>query len=219
MRIWVVDDQREVREGVTELIERRVPAARVTGQFARGSEVLKALDGGRAFEVALVDLGLPDMQGEEVIRHLRSCRPPAAIIAFTIRFDEEAVFSALRAGASGYVTKEASDQTIVDAIVSGASGAAPFSPEVSRCVAKSFWASSQAHRRTTVAQPSAALTPREREVLDLVCTGASYREVGQALGISLGTIQTHIKSIYGKLGVANKAEAVRWVLGAPSSSR
>ena len=219
MRIWVVDDQREVREGVAELIQRRVVAACITGQFARGGDALKALQEGRVFEVALVDLGLPDMQGEEVIRHLRLGRPHGAIVAFTVRFDEDAVFSALRAGASGYLTKDASDQTVIDAIESAASGAAPFSPKISGSVAKSFWVSTQNERRQTDVRASAALTRREREVLDLICTGASYREIGGALGISLGTIQTHIKSIYAKLGVANKAEAIRWLLGAPSISR
>ena len=89
MRIWVVDDQREVREGVAELIQRRVVAACITGQFARGGDALKALQEGRIFEVALVDLGRPDMQGEEAMRHLRLGRPHGAIVAFTVRCDEE----------------------------------------------------------------------------------------------------------------------------------
>jgi len=180
---------------------------------------VKALHEGRGFDVALVDLGLPDLPGADVIRQLRSGRPEHAIVAFTVRFDEEAVFSALRAGASGYVTKDASDQTILDAIQSAASGAAPFSPKISQTVAKSFWLSAPAPAPMSDAPPATALTPREREVLDLVCTGASYREIGCALGVSLGTIQTHIKSIYAKLGVASKAEAVRWLFGAPSVSR
>lgn len=219
MRVWVVDDEVEVREGVAELIERRVAAARVTGQFARGREALRAVRERRVFDLALVDLGLPDMHGEDVIRQLRAHRPLEAIIAFTIRCDEAAVFATLRAGASGYVTKDASDQDIVDAIQSAASGAAPFSREISRTVAQSFWISPHAERATSATEPIAALTPREREVLELVCTGASYREIGAALGITLGTIQTHIKSIYTKLGVANKAEAVRWVMSAPSAAR
>ena len=99
--------------------------------------------------MALIDLGLPDIQGVEVIRQLRARNPSAAIIAFTVRFDDDAVFSALRAGASGYVTKDVTDQHLVDAVQSAAAGSAPFSPAICRRVAESFWAPVQ--RATGVA--------------------------------------------------------------------
>lgn len=213
MRIWVVDDQHEVREGVSKLLERCLTGARVTGMFGLGGDAVKAAEEGQAFEVALIDLCLPDIPGEDVVRQLRSFRPQDAIVAFTVRFDDQAIFSALRAGASGYVTKDASEQAVVEAVQSAAAGAAPFSPAISLSVARSFWGSPPQARGSQQAPRSASLTPRERQVLDLVCTGASYQEIGHALGVSLGTIQTHIKSIYTKLGVANKAEAMRWLLG------
>jgi DNA-binding NarL/FixJ family response regulator len=219
MLAWVIEDQREVREGVASVIERRVAAAQVTGMFAEGRAALRAVARGEPFDVALVDLGLPDMRGADLIRQLRCQRGDSAIVAFTVRFDDEALFSALRAGASGYITKDASDECIVHAVQSAASGAAPFSPDIGRRVAASFW-STPSNTEASDPKPTAAvLTPRERQVLDLIGTGASYREIGVALGISLGTVQTHIKSVYGKLGVGTKVEAIWSSRGASAPSR
>jgi DNA-binding NarL/FixJ family response regulator len=218
MLAWVIDDQREIREGVVALIEQATGGAHTARPFAYGQDALQAVDRGEPFEVALVDLGLPDITGADLIRQLRSQRPGAAIITFTVRFDDDAVFSALRAGASGYLTKDAPNDRIVDAVRSAASGAAPFSPDVGRRVAASFW-SSQQQRELTISDPSEVLTSRERQVLDLICTGASYREIGAALGITLGTVQTHIKNVYGKLGVGTKVEAMRCTLSASSRDR
>jgi len=218
MLVWVIDDQREIREGVASLLERRLDAAQITGLFAQGHDALEALVRGEPVDVALVDLGLPDMGGADLIRQLRFARRDAAIIAFTVAFDDEALFSALRAGASGYITKDAPDQDIVDAVRSAASGAAPFSPDIGRRVAASFWPPPRGPAPRDP-DPIIVLTPRERQILDLICTGASYRDIGAALGITLGTVQTHIKNVYGKLGVCTKVEAMRWTLGATSPQR
>jgi DNA-binding NarL/FixJ family response regulator len=218
MRVWIIDDQREIREGVALLIEQRVAAAEITGLFGRGGDALEDVARGGAFDVALVDLGLPDMRGADLIRQLRCGSRDAAIIAFTVRFDDEAVFSALRAGASGYLTKDAPGRDIIDAVRSGASGAAPFSPDIGRRVAASFWPS-VGERKSSAPDPAVVLTPRERQILDLICSGASYRDIGAALGITLGTVQTHVKNVYGKLGVGSKVEAMRWTLGASTPSR
>jgi len=218
MLVWVIDDQRDVREGVAALIEQRVTAAQIAGLFATGHDAINALARGEPFDVALVDLGLPDIQGADLIRQLRVGRPSVAIIAFTVRFDDEALFSALRAGASGYITKEAADRDIVDAVQSAASGAAPFSQDIGRRVAASFW-SSAGDREPSEPDPAAVLTARERQILDLICRGASYRDIGTALGITLGTVQTHVKNVYGKLGVGSKIEAMRCTLAASSPQR
>jgi len=215
MRIWVIDDQEEIRDGVASVIQQRVVGAQVTGVFALGQDALAAAAGSNAFDVALIDLGLPDMAGTDLIRRLRAGNQDAAIIAFTVRFDDEALFSALRAGASGYLTKDAPTEDIVHAVHTAASGAAPFSPHIGRRVAASFWSSPSEPKAT----PPVVLTPRERQILDLLCTGASYRDVGTALGITLGTVQTHVKNLYGKLGVCTKIEAMRWTLETSATPR
>jgi len=218
MLVWVVEDQREVLNGVAALIEGRVAGAQVAGRFARGAEAMEAIARGERFDVALVDLGLPDLPGAELIGQLRRARRDAAIIAFTVRFDDDALFSALRAGASGYLTKNASEADIVAAVTAAASGAAPFSPEIGRRVAASFWSPS-AEPRPSSPTTAVILTPREREILDLICSGASYSDIGSALGIALGTVQSHVKNVYGKLGVGSKVEAMRWMLGTSSPQR
>lgn len=218
MLAWLIDDHRETVEGVASLIERGLAGAQITGRFARGRDALQAVARGEPFDVALIDLGLPDIAGADLIRQLRARRPNAALIAFSARVDDEAVFSALRAGASGYITKDAPNQTIIDAVQSAASGAAPFSPDIGRRVAASFW-SAQDQRELIAPDPTVGLTSRERQVLDLISTGASYREVGVSLGITLGTVQTHIKNVYGKLGVATKVEAMWCTRGALSRAR
>lgn len=213
MLVWVIDDQREIRDGVASLIEQRIPTAQVTGLFGSARDALEAVALGAGFDVAMVDLGLPDIPGAHLIRKLRCWRRDAAIIAFTMRFDDDALFSALRAGASGYITKDAPVSDIIDAVQSGASGAASFSPDIGRRVAASFWSSPDEHQ-TKAPDPAVVLTPRERQILDLLCAGASYRDIGLALGIRLGTVQTHVKNVYGKLGVGSKVEAIRWTLEA-----
>ncbi|HYQ42042.1 MAG TPA: response regulator transcription factor [Polyangiaceae bacterium] len=219
MLAWIIDDQREIREGVASLIERGLADTQIaTGLFAQGRDALRASARGEPFDVALIDLGLPDMAGADLIRQLRAGRPNAALIAFTVRFDDDALFSALRAGASGYITKDAPAQSIIDAVQSAASGAAPFSPEIGRRVAASFW-SSQGPRDPLELDPTVSLTSRERQVLDLICTGASYQEIGVTLGIALGTVQTHIKNVYGKLGVGTKVEAMWCTRGVSSRAR
>jgi DNA-binding NarL/FixJ family response regulator len=218
MLAWVIDDQLAIREGIISLIERGIAGAQPTRPFKHGCDALQAVARGEPFDVALVDLGLSDIAGTELIRQIRARRLDAAIIVFTNRFDDEAVFSALRAGASGYITKDAPDQYLIDAVRAGASGAAPFSPDIGRRVAASFWPSQHKHEPIE-SNPTDVLTSRERQVLDLICTGASYREIGVALRIGLGTVQTHIKNVYGKLGVGTKIEAMRCTLDASSRAR
>lgn len=171
--------------------------------FGTALEILAAIEQGAVFDVALVDLGLPGLTGQRLIGELRRRREALPIIAFTVREDDTAIFEALRAGAVGYITKHASLSELIAAIHAAEQGAAPLSPGVSRRVVSQFWP--EALRAPGL---TSTLTPREREVLDLLCTAATYRDVATLLGISEGTVQSHVKKIYGKLGVNSKAGAV-----------
>ena len=205
-RVCLIDDDDSLREDVVRAVGSGLGDFDITA-FERPSRLFRAMDGGQRFDVALVDLGLPEMSGEVVIRELRRRHAGMPALAFTVRDDDAAVFSALRAGASGYITKQIPVADLVEALRAAARGAAPLSPNISHRVIAKFWIAG-----CPTAAIGADLTVREREVLELVCNSASYREVASVLGISQGTVQTHIKNIYRKLGVTSKAEAVRMAL-------
>ena len=202
LRVCLIDDDDWIRVDVGRALVAGEHGFTLTS-FATAREGLAAVERGEIFDVALVDLGLPDLTGQALIRELRRRREALPIIAFTVREDDDAIFEALRAGAVGYITKHASLPDLIGAIHAAAQGAAPLSPSVSRRVVSRFWPEPR-----HALEVDFALTPREREVLDLLCTAASYRDVATALGISEGTVQSHVKKIYGKLGVNSKAEAV-----------
>jgi DNA-binding NarL/FixJ family response regulator len=162
---------------------------------------LSALDAREPeLDVALVDLGLPDGSGVEVLRKLRATRPDADAIVITVFDDARTVLKAIEAGARGYVLKGWTDEQIVSALREAAAGGAPMTPRIARLVLDALSARRRDERDVE------ALTAREVEVLNLLCEGRTYREVAHALGIALGTVQTHVKAIYAKLEVCSKAE-------------
>lgn len=213
VRACLVDDDDLIRGAITTAFARKDHGVVVTA-FGKPSEVLAAVDRGEIFDVALVDLGLPEVSGQVLIRELRRRCETLPVLAFTVREDDSAVFSALGAGAVGYITKMASTTELVGALQSAMRGGGPLSPSVSGRVVAKFWSAS-----SPLMTMDADLTAREREVLELLCNAASYREVALLLGISEGTVQTHIKRIYSKLGVSSKADAVRMVLGRQDRAR
>jgi DNA-binding NarL/FixJ family response regulator len=164
---------------------------------------LDAVDRGLEFEVALVDLHLPDRPGTDLLRQLQRSRPNAVLLAFTQFDDSESIFTALECGASGYLLKTTSPPRLLRALVEARDGGAPMSPTVARKVVESF--------RQRKRRPAAfALSEREADVLKLLATGTSYAETGHQLGIGLGTVQTHVKNIYRKLEVNSREEAADW---------
>ena len=213
-RVWLVDDDAELRASVVEALSAADTSLRITGSFGSPSEVRAALDRGEEPGVALVDLGLPETGGQALIRELHQRKPSVAVLAFTVRADDDAVFSALRAGARGYITKDASPAELIRAVQDAESGGAPLSRGIGLRVVSRFWQTNESS-----ANAVETLTARERSVLEVLCTGASYREAGHWLGLSEGTIQTHVKRIYEKLGVCSKAEAVRMACEAGLASR
>lgn len=201
-RLWLVDDDDDLRTSFAQAMQSD-DRLQLTGSHATADAALAAVRSGASFDVALIDLGLANASGVRLIGELRKLVPTAPLLAFTVRTDDAALFAALRAGASGYLTKEASLQEILTATTASLQGVAPLDRGISLRVVSRFW--------QCEAQGSnvSELTARERSVLEVLCTGASYRETARLLGIAEGTIQTHVKHIYEKLGVTSKAEAVR----------
>ncbi len=201
IRVWLVDDDGDVRAGMAHALSANPYGIELTRCFADGRSALAEVAAGGKWDVALVDLGLLDVTGDFVIRQMRQSLPQTTMVAFSVRRDDQAIFSALRAGADGYLTKELPPGDIMRAIVAATLGEPPLTPHVRRRLVASFW--------PVPVRGQAQLTGREQEVLDLLCTGASYKEVGRLLEIAEGTVQSHVKNLYGKLGASSKAEAVR----------
>jgi DNA-binding NarL/FixJ family response regulator len=171
----------------------------VVGEVGTAEKALALLAGGVDVDVALVDLRLPGMSGHELISIAKAQWPRVELVVLTGFADNQSIYEALRAGATGYLLKDAGPDEVASAIDEVCDGGAPMSPAIARRVLAGF----HAHREG----PEPDLTDREREVLDLLTRGASYPQIGLGLGISTNTVQSHIRSIYRKLQVSTKSEA------------
>jgi DNA-binding NarL/FixJ family response regulator len=154
-------------------------------------------------DLALVDLGLPDMSGIEVIRLLRNRFPKIPIMVISVVTDERSVVAAIRAGAKGYILKDDSEGLIAQAVSHILAGEYPISPSLAYTLFKMAGAP-----QDMVGDLEFNLSPRELETLQFISKGHTYSEVGTLMGISLNTVQTHVRSIYSKLNVKTQGQAV-----------
>jgi DNA-binding NarL/FixJ family response regulator len=200
IRVAIVDDQREIREGLRFLID-ATAGYRCAGAFASMEEALPALNTALA-DVVLCDIGLPGMSGIDGIRLLNERHPGLKLVALTVYEDEDRVFHALCAGASGYLLKNTPPARLLERLQEVMRGGAPLSPEVAARVVALF---------KDFQPPDDAdchLTPHEVRLLKLLAEGHSYKTAAATLGSSVNTVAFHMKSIYAKLQVHSKSEAV-----------
>ena len=195
IRVAVVDDDADIRESLA-LLRGGTSGFRCTGAYADIEEALEGLARESA-HVVLMDIGLPGASGIEGAAAIRRLWPEVDVVMLTVHADEELVFLALAAGATGYLLKESTTERILDAIREVRRGGAPMSRAIARRVVGSF-------RRPE----SSPLSARETEVLAHLCEGRSYRDVAKELFVSEETVHFHIKNIYRKLEVHSKSEAV-----------
>jgi DNA-binding NarL/FixJ family response regulator len=198
--IALVEDDDEARGRLVASI-RADSSLKLIGEYRTGGEALAGLAAG-APDVFLVDLGLPDMPGLEVVRRVAAQHPACDILVVTIFGDENSVIGALEAGARGYLLKGGLEYDIAEDIRQLRNGGSPLSPVIARQVLK----------RLVPAKPSALersqLTPRESEILNAIARGFSYAETAELLHLSPQTVHTHLKNVYKKLAVHSKTEAV-----------
>lgn len=196
---WIVEDQAGAAEWLAKALREAYPETplRLAGSLA-AARGLYQQDG--APELALIDLGLPDGSGIELIDQLGRDAPDCQCIVTTIFADDVHLFPALRAGARGYLLKDQAQADIVRALRGIIAGEPPLSPVIARRLLKVFAPETQANA-------DAGLTPREREVLGLIAKGYKLAEVAQQLGIAHNTAATFVKSVYRKLKVSSRAEA------------
>jgi DNA-binding NarL/FixJ family response regulator len=200
VRVVIIEDVREVREGLASLIHGS-NGFLCTSSYRSMEDALKGIASSRP-DVILTDIGLPGMDGIEGTRILRERFPEVPILALTVYDDDENVFNAICAGASGYLLKNTTPARLLESLREVADGGAPMSPEVARRVVKLFREFRPPERA------SYHLTPQETELLKLMIEGHHYKTAARELGISVNTVSFHLKHIYEKLQVHSKTEAV-----------
>ncbi len=211
VRVLLADDQRLVRESLGTLLG-LLPGIEMVASASDGQEAL-ALADEHSPDVVLMDLRMPRMDGIEATRRLRERRPDVRVIALTTYADDESVLGALRAGARGYLTKDASSDDIRAAILTVAAGEAALDPSVQHHVVAALAGDDARHAAAGAAAESELpddLTPREAEVLALIAEGLTNVEIAERLFVSPTTVKSHINHLFTKAGLRDRAQAVNY---------
>ncbi len=199
VRVAVVEDSRAEREALTVIL-RGYPGFQCVGAFANGEEAIEGLPGLNP-DVILMDIHLPGVSGIECVRILRSMLPQARLLMLTVFEDGAHIFDALRAGAHGYLLKATRANDLLEAVCQVRDGGAPMSATIARQVVEAFHTSPES---TEIMR----LSPREREIVELLSQGFQYKEISEKIGIGIATVRTHIGRIYEKLHVRSRAEVM-----------
>ena len=207
--IIIVEDEPEFRRRFAQIIENE-PTMRLAGVAANKREAQALIDR-ENFDVMLIDLGLPDGTGIDLIRNVSQRKPDVDIMVVTVFGDEQHVVSSIEAGATGYILKDSTPADVISCIRLLRAGGSPVSPVVARSVLRAI----RSRMGSGTATPTRAANPennplsaRETEILQLLAKGTSFNEIGEILGISPHTVTAHIKKIYRKLAVHSRGEAV-----------
>ena len=207
-RVLIVEDDAAFRKRYAEMLSHDA-SFEVVASVGTGGEGLAMLDL-REPDVLLVDLGLPDISGIEVIRHANQTLPKCECMVVTVFGDEEHVLASIEAGAAGYLLKDASEESFIAGIRELINGGSPISPIIARRLLKRFQSDSGPAAVDAASESSSgvALSVREKEILLLASKGFNYPEMGKLMGISPHTVTSHVKKIYRKLAVHSRGEAV-----------
>ncbi|TDD36316.1 response regulator transcription factor [Actinomadura sp. KC06] len=206
-RILVVDDQTVVREGLVLLLE-LLPGLDVAGACGDGEQAV-AMVAELDPDVVLMDLRMPRMDGVEATRRIKEAHPDVEIVVLTTYADDESIFAALRAGARGYLTKDAGADEIARAIAAVRGGAAQLDPAVQRRLVEAVATGDRPRGPGRDGLPD-GLTRREAEVLALIARGRSNAEIAGDLFISEATVKTHINNLFAKASLRDRAQAVTY---------
>ena len=202
VRILIADDHPLVRSGMRALLT-ATEDLEVVGEAATGEEAM-SLAAALQPDVIVMDLRMPGINGIEATRRIMQSYPHMRILVVTLFEDDDSVFAALRAGARGYILKEANEVEVLRAIRAVGGGDAIFSSTIAQRLLGFF----AAPRPAALAAPFPDLTDREREILTLIAQGCSNGEIAQTLVISLKTVRNYISSIFSKLQVVDRAQAI-----------
>jgi DNA-binding NarL/FixJ family response regulator len=198
-RIAIVEDNKVIRESLAEFVQSD-PECRCVCTCSTAEEALKVIPGHQP-EIVLMDIQLPNTSGIECTAQLKQMLPSIQIIMVTVYEDTERIFKALRAGACGYLLKRCTPEELLSAVREVRQGGVPMSREIARKVIASF------QEPLTAAAEVEDLSPREREILELLADGYPNKEIASRLGLSDGTVRWHLRHVYHKLHVRSRTEA------------
>lgn len=200
IRVLIADDHPLFRDGLRVMLE-AAGGFEVVGEATTGEEAV-ALAAGLQPDVVLMDIAMPGVNGIEATRRIVAADPQARVLMLTMLEDDDSVFAALRAGARGYLLKGARQEEALRALRAVANGEAIFGPVIAQRMAQYF----AVRRSATASFPE--LTEREREILDLLAQGRSNAQIADELVVSLKTVRNHVSTIFNKLQVADRAQAM-----------
>jgi DNA-binding NarL/FixJ family response regulator len=198
-RIAIIEDNKIIRESLVEFVQAD-PECRCVCACATAEEALTAIPRHQP-EIVLMDIQLPNLSGIECTAQLKRMIPSLHIIMVTVYEDTERIFRALRAGACGYLLKRCTPEELISAIREVRQGGAPMSRDIARKVIASF----QEPLKTTAEMEE--LSPREREILELLAQGLPNKEIAHRMGVNDGTVRWHLRHVYDKLHVRSRTEA------------
>jgi DNA-binding NarL/FixJ family response regulator len=205
--VALVEDNAGLRESLGALLNRTLPGFRCIGAFADAEIALREIPQ-LSPNVVLMDIGLPRLSGIDCVRRLKELLPEVRIVMLTVFADPDHIFEALKAGASGYLSKRTQPLVLLESIRVVARGGAPMSGDIAARVVEYF------NRQGAAAAPlETGLTAREREILEHLAEGCLYKEIADRVGIALDTVQWHIRNIHRKLHVRSRSEAIAKHLG------
>ncbi len=199
IKVGIVEDNKTLREGFETLIN-RTPGLQCVCTCTTVAEALRKIPKAHP-DVVLMDIQLPDKSGVECTAQVKELLPSVHIIIVTVYEDSDRIFQALRAGACGYLLKRAKPERVIAAIQEAQEGGVPMTPEIARKVIGHF------REQAAAASEAESLSPREKEVLQLVMHGLANKEIAERLGVTLAAVKWHLQHIYEKLHVHSRTEA------------
>jgi len=200
IKVAIVDDDEGIRTSLAALI-RRNASFRLAGDYADAETALKEIPR-HPPDVVLMDINLPGMKGYECVRQLKAALPAVQFLMLTVYEDSDSLFNSLKAGASGYLLKRTASARLLEAIRDVHSGGAPMTPQLARRVVQFF------SKPAGADSPVARLTPGEKEFLDQLANGYAYKEIADRMKISIDTVRSYVRTVYEKLHVHSRTEAV-----------
>ena len=200
IKVAIVEDDEGIRSSLSALI-RRSSDLRLTGDYPDAETALKSIPKNPP-NVVLMDINLPGINGVECVRQLKASVPEVHFLMLTVYEDSDSLFNSLKAGASGYLLKRTATARLLDAIQEVYTGGSPMTPQLARRVVQFF------SRPQESASKVSHLTPGEREFLDQLANGYAYKEIADRMNISIDTVRSYVRTVYEKLHVHSRTEAV-----------